>query len=79
MSILLTKGFLDLIIVSFWQKYSFRTIHVFGGLDMMLSILGIVVGGYLGVQSLLFGAGLFDRPVFLVAILMVIVGGHVSA
>jgi len=52
---------------------------VFVGLGMMLSILGIVVGGYLGVQRLLFGAGLFDRPVFLVAILMVIVGGHVSA
>lgn len=68
------KGFLDLIVISFWQKYSVRPIHVFGGLGMMLSGLGVVIGGYLGIQKLLFGMGLSDRPLFLLAILMVIVG-----
>ena len=68
------KGFLDLIVISFWQKYSVRPIHVFGGLGMMLSGLGVVIGGYLGVQRLFFGVGLSDRPLFLVAILMMIVG-----
>jgi len=68
------KGFLDLIVISFWQKYSVRPIHVFGGLGMMLSGLGVVIGGYLGVQRLFFGMGLSDRPLFSVAILMVIVG-----
>ena len=68
------KGFLDLIVISFWQKYSVRPIHVFGGLGMMLSGLGVVIGGYLGVQRLFFGVGLSDRPLFSVAILMVIIG-----
>jgi len=68
------KGFLDLIVISFWQKYSVRPIHVFGGLGMMLSGLGVVIGGYLGIQKLFFGMALSDRPLFLLAILMVIVG-----
>lgn len=68
------KGFLDLIVISFWQKYSVRPIHVFGGLGMMLSGLGVVIGGYLGIMRLFFGVGLSDRPLFSVAILMVIVG-----
>ena len=41
---------------------------------MMLSGLGVVIGGYLGVQRLFFGVGLSDRPLFSVAILMVIIG-----
>ena len=68
------KGFLDLIVISFWQKYSVRPIHVFGGFGMVLSGLGVVIGGYLGIQRLFLGVGLSDRPLFLVAILMVIVG-----
>jgi glycosyltransferase involved in cell wall biosynthesis len=70
----LIKGFLDLIVISFWQKYSVRPIHVFGGLGMILSGLGVVIGGYLGIQKLFFGMSLSDRPLFLVAILMMIVG-----
>ena len=68
------KGFLDLIVINFWQKYSARPIHVFGGLGIMLSGLGVVIGGYLGVQRLFFNQALSDRPLFLVAILMVIIG-----
>ena len=47
---------------------------MFGGLGMMLSGLGVVIGGYLGVMKLFFGMSLSDRPLFLLAILMVIVG-----
>lgn len=70
----LIKGFLDLIVISFWQKYAVRPIHVFGGLGMVLSASGIVAGGYMGVQRLFFGASLADRPMFLLAILMIIIG-----
>jgi len=68
------KGFLDLIVISFWQKFSVRPIHVFGGLGLLLSITGILLGGYMGIQRLLFGGSLADRPMFLLAILMVIIG-----
>lgn len=70
----LLKGFLDLIVISFWQKYAVRPIHVFGGLGMMLSALGIVAGGWMGIQRLFFGDSLADRPMFLLSILMIIIG-----
>ncbi len=68
------KGFLDLIVISFWQKYSVRPIHVFGGLGVVLGGAGALVGGYLGIQRVLFGIGLADRPLFLLAVLMIVIG-----
>jgi glycosyltransferase involved in cell wall biosynthesis len=70
----ISKGFLDLIVISFWQKFSVRPIHVFGGLGLLLSISGTILGGYLGIDRLLSGRALSDRPLFLLAILMVIIG-----
>lgn len=70
----LFKGFLDLLLVTFWQRYSLRPIHAFGGLGLVLAIAGIILGLYLGVQRIFFGAALTDRPLLLLAILIVIVG-----
>lgn len=70
----LGKGFLDLIVMSFWQKFSARPIHVFGGLGLLLSISGTMLGGLMGIEKLFFGRSLADRPLFLLAILMVIIG-----
>ena len=68
------KGFLDLIIVTFWQRFSMRPIHVFGGLGLVLSVVGGVISLYLVIAKLFFGRILSDRPLFMVAIFMVIVG-----
>jgi Glycosyltransferases involved in cell wall biogenesis len=68
------KGFLDLIVVTFWQRFSMRPIHVFGGLGLVLSIVGSVVSLYLVIQRLFFGMPLADRPLFMVAIFMVVIG-----
>jgi glycosyltransferase involved in cell wall biosynthesis len=68
------KGFLDLIVVTFWQRFSARPIHVFGGLGLVLSLVGLVVSLYLVIQRLFFGMGLADRPLFMVSIFMVLVG-----
>ncbi|MFC1925774.1 glycosyltransferase family 2 protein [Chloroflexota bacterium] len=68
------KGLLDLLLITFWQRYSLRPMHVSGGLGLVLLIAGVVLGGYLGIEKLFFDAALADRPLFLVAILMVIVG-----
>tara|TARA_Y100000310_G_scaffold256369_2_gene264147 strand:- start:39 stop:875 length:837 start_codon:yes stop_codon:yes gene_type:complete len=40
----LFKGFMDLILVWFWQKYSNRPIHVFGFLGLSVGLLGFVSG-----------------------------------
>lgn len=68
------KGLLDLILITFWQRYSLRPMHVSGGLGLILATAGTVLGGYLGIQRIFFDHDLADRPLFLMAILMVIVG-----
>lgn len=68
------KGFLDLIVVIFWQKYSARPIHVFGGLGLLLSVVGGVASLSMVISRLFFGMSLADRPLFLVSIFMIIVG-----
>ena len=73
------KGFLDLIVIAFWQKYSVRPIHIFGGLGIVLSISGIAVSGYMGIQRLFFGRGLSDRPLFVLSVLMVVIGAQFIA
>ena len=70
----LIKGFLDLILILFWQKYSMRPIHLLGGSGIFLAAIGVILGIYLGVDRLAFGVPLGDRPLFLLAILMIIVG-----
>jgi glycosyltransferase involved in cell wall biosynthesis len=68
------KGFLDLIVVTFWQRFSARPIHIFGGLGLVLSVVGLVVSLYLVIQRLFFDMSLADRPLFMVSIFMVLVG-----
>lgn len=68
------KGFLDLVVISFWQKYSARPIHMFGSIGILLSLLGVFVSGYLGIQRLFYGGGLSDRPLFLLSVLMIVIG-----
>jgi glycosyltransferase involved in cell wall biosynthesis len=62
----LNKGFLDLIVVAFWQKYSARPIHIFGGMGMIFFGFGLLITLYLVIERLFFGGGLSDRPLFLV-------------
>ena len=70
----LIKGFLDLLLVTFWQRFSFRPIHIFGGLGLILGLVGIALGLYLVIERMFFGMRLGDRPVLLLAILLVVIG-----
>jgi len=70
----LFKGFLDLLLVTFWQRYSLRPMHIFGGSGLLLAIVGIALTGYLGIEKIFFGVALADRPLLMLAILMLIVG-----
>ncbi len=70
----LVKGFLDLIVVTFWQKYSLRPTHIFGGLGLLGTGLGAIIFLYLVVLKLTTGEALSNRPLFTVSIFMVVVG-----
>lgn len=68
------RGFLDLLVVSFWQKYSTKPIHIFGGLGVILTLLGTMTVIYLGIERLFLKISLSDRPLFILAVLMVVIG-----
>jgi len=70
----LIKGFLDLIVITFWQKYSLRPIHIFGSLGLVFSVLGGLITTYLVFIRLVYGTGLADRPLFTAGILAIIIG-----
>jgi len=40
------KGFMDLFLVWFWQKYSARPVHLMGFLAFLMGLFGIVTGSY---------------------------------
>lgn len=70
----LAKGFLDLIVITFWQKYSARPMHIFGGLGLTMGVLGLGIVLYLGISRLVLKTGLTDRPLFLVGLVLLVVG-----
>jgi hypothetical protein len=70
----LIKGFLDLLVITFWQRYSARPMHVFGGAGLVMGTMGILISLYLGIERLFLGVSLSNRPLFLVALVLLIVG-----
>lgn len=72
----LVKGFLDLLVVKFWMQYSARPIHLFGGVGLLLFISGFVMEAYLALLKLFTGADLSNRPLLLLGILLIVLGGQ---
>jgi glycosyltransferase involved in cell wall biosynthesis len=67
------RGFLDLLTVSFIGRYRQRPLHLFGGLGLLLSIVGAGVLIYLTVVKAL-GHAIGGRPLLLLGVLLVVVG-----
>lgn len=68
------KVFLDLITVKFLLNYATRPLQIFGLLGFLCLALGILLAGYLTIQRLYFHVGLSDRPILLLAILLIMLG-----
>ncbi len=68
------RGFLDLLVVKFWMQYSASPIRLFGGMGLLMFFLGGVVGAYLTILKLLYQVSLSDRPLLLLAALLMILG-----
>lgn len=65
---------IDLTTVLFLLKYARRPMHIFGTLGFMFAFLGTIVGLYLSYERLVLDMGLSERPLLLLAILLVILG-----
>jgi glycosyltransferase involved in cell wall biosynthesis len=67
------RGFLDLLTVSFIGRYRHRPLHLFGGLGLILGLLGFAILAYLTVVKLL-GHAIGERPLLTLGVLLVVVG-----
>lgn len=65
---------LDLINVWFLGAYSTRPIHVFGTLGFASAAMGVVVGVYLSFLKIFLGQSIGNRPLLLLAVLLVVIG-----
>lgn len=70
----LFRGMMDLIIITFWQRYSTRPIHFFGGIGFFSLSLGSLITVYLVFIRLFLREPLSNRPLLLLAILLIISG-----
>ena len=67
------RGFLDLLTVSFIGRYRHRPLHLFGGLGLVLGLIGVAVLVYLTVVKAL-GHAIGQRPLLLLGVLLVVIG-----
>lgn len=68
------KGFVDMISIWFWRKYSNRPLHLFGGTGIVLSLVGISIIVWMAIEKVFFGGSLSEKIWPLVGIFLVLVG-----
>ncbi len=69
-----TRVLLDLLTVRFLLSYSTRPIQIFGLMGLLCFAVGVIIGLYLTFVKLAYGAALAERPLLLLAILLVMIG-----
>jgi glycosyltransferase involved in cell wall biosynthesis len=65
---------LDLITVRFLSTYSTRPIHMFGVIGLICSFVGLAITGVLGVERIVLGEPLANRPLVWLGILLTLMG-----
>ncbi len=68
------KGFVDMISIWFWRKYSNRPLHLFGGAGITLSVAGSLILLWMLIDKIVFGVQLSVRIWPLVGIFLILVG-----
>lgn len=70
----LVKGFLDLLTVVFLTQYRQRPMHLLGLPGLLALALGVSIGVVLSLQKIIAGITLGQRPLLLLAVLLVVIG-----
>jgi glycosyltransferase involved in cell wall biosynthesis len=68
------KGFVDMISIWFWRKYSNRPLHLFGGAGIVLSFVGTLIILWMAIEKIFLSASLSEKIWPLVGIFLVLVG-----
>ncbi len=65
---------LDLITVKFLLQYSARPIHFFGGIGLASGVIGFLIAFVMTIQRFFFQMPMGDRPLLLLAVLLMFIG-----
>ena len=68
------KGFLDLFLIWFWQKYVGRPLHLFGGLGLLAGLLGMILSIYSIYLWIFTSLDLSDTFLPVIAIFLILAG-----
>lgn len=68
------NGFLDLITITFVQKYLQKPMHFFGTVGFLLLVAGSVINLYLAFIKIMYGVGIGNRPLLFLGILLMVLG-----
>ena len=67
------RGFFDLLSVTFMGRYRHRPLHLFGGVGLLMGLVGFVILVYLTIVKI-GGAGIGHRPLLTLGVLLLVVG-----
>lgn len=68
------KGFVDMLSIWFWRKYSFRPLHLFGATGVLLAVTGSIILVWMLIEKFFFGAALSERLWPLVGVFFCLMG-----
>jgi glycosyltransferase involved in cell wall biosynthesis len=68
------KGLLDLVVIYYWQRFAKRPMHFFGGVGALLILIGGIIDSILIFNRLVFGTSLANRPLFILANFVLLMG-----
>lgn len=74
----LLGGFFDLATVLYITKFQDKPLHIFGFTGLVLFILGSSIASYLTFIKFIFNQKIGERPLLLLAILLIIIGVQIS-
>ena len=69
-----TRVLLDLLTVRFLLRYGTRPMQLFGLMGLISMFFGLVTGGYLSMLKLVNGESIGNRPLLLLAVLLIVIG-----
>ena len=70
----LARGFMDMINVWFWRKYSGRPLHIFGGLGIIFTLIGIVTAIYVAYLKIFRQVDISDTFLSVFAVFLIMIG-----
>ena len=68
------NGFLDLVTLTFVQRYLQKPMHFFGTVGVLLLLIGGGINLYMAFIKFMYGQGIGDRPLLFLGILLMVVG-----